>query len=379
MKRYLLVVALAASVLLVPLAAYSQTTLTGAMLFSTTSAGAWNNYSELNTVGGDNWWDLWLALNPDGTSPVNGPTDAQAGISIPLQLGKSYKYYFFASGPCCTSSQSFNALNLFFNSNSSTPGISAFGALNNPNFLPNSNTTITLEAAPVAGSGTSFYNSGSVIVVLGEYVADEPATPPGNVAQPFEFSPGDSLSFFGSFSLQVWPAAALSLSQADGSSEAKITLSGSGFAPTETIEIYAGHIGLPPLFTTTTTDTSGAFTVAAREPQHPFGPMDVYAVGVSSRKLGAATLFVTPDLAMNPASGAPGGSTTAYGFGFGSGETVDIYWNSPRQLLGTATANGKGSGALAIAIPQNASPGINVVIGVGQTTNAIGVGEVRVQ
>jgi hypothetical protein len=127
----------------------------GSHAFSTTSAGAWNNYSELNTVGGDNWWDLWLALNPDGTSPVNGPSDAQAGISIPLQLGKRYKYYFFASGPCCTSSQSFNALNLFFNGNSSTPCISAFGALNNPNFSPDSNTTITLEAAPVAGSGTA--------------------------------------------------------------------------------------------------------------------------------------------------------------------------------------------------------------------------------
>jgi len=65
--------------LMVPLPAFPQTTLTGAMLFSTTSTGAWNNYSELNTVGGDNWWDLWLALNPDATSPVNGPSDAEAG------------------------------------------------------------------------------------------------------------------------------------------------------------------------------------------------------------------------------------------------------------------------------------------------------------
>jgi hypothetical protein len=41
--------------------------------------------------------------------------------------------------------------------------------------------------------------------------------------------------------------------------------------------------------------------------------MDVYAVGVSSRKLGAATLFVTPALDMKPATGVPGGTTTAYG------------------------------------------------------------------
>lgn len=47
-----------------------------------------------NTLGGDQWWDLWLALNPDATSPVNGPSDAQASISIPLLAGGSYKYYF---------------------------------------------------------------------------------------------------------------------------------------------------------------------------------------------------------------------------------------------------------------------------------------------
>jgi len=34
---------------------------------------------------------------------------------------------------------------------------------------------------------------------------------------------------------------------------------------------------------------------------------------------------------------------------------------------------------LTITIPANASPGINGVIGVGQTTKAIGIGKVNVQ
>jgi hypothetical protein len=179
--------------------------------------------------------------------------------------------------------------------------------------------------------------------------------------------------------LQVWSAAALSLSQASGPPGAEITLTGSDFAPNETVEIFAGHIGAPPLFASATTDTSGSFSVAAGEPQHPYGPMDVCAVGVSSHKLGAATLSITPDLAMNPATAAPGSTTTAYVLGFGSSETVDIYWNNPRQLLGTAAANAEGSSAQAITIPANAPPGINAVIGVGQTTKAIGIGAVRVQ
>jgi hypothetical protein len=88
--------------------------------------------SEWNTLGGDPVWDLWLALNPDATSPVNGPSDAEAGISIPLQAGKPTSTTIFGSGPCCTFS--FVALNLFFDGNNSTPGISVFGALNSPSF-----------------------------------------------------------------------------------------------------------------------------------------------------------------------------------------------------------------------------------------------------
>jgi hypothetical protein len=82
---------------------------------------------------------------------------------------------------------------------------------------------------------------------------------------------------------------------------------------------------------------------------------------------------------MNPGAGAPGGTATAHVLGFGAGETVDVYWNNPRQLLGAATADAVGSGALTFTIPATASPGINGVIGVGQTTKAIGIGRVTVQ
>ncbi|MGA2578535.1 MAG: hypothetical protein ABSH24_21185 [Bryobacteraceae bacterium] len=370
--------------LMVPLAAHAQTTLTGAMWFGTSSTGATSvaqAYADgaNNTLGGDQWWDLWLALNPDASAPVNGPSDAQASISIPLQAGSSHRYYIFGQGPCCN--LSFSGLNLFFDNNSSTPGISVFGALNTSGFLPNSSSTLTLQGDAGPSSGRSFYSSSGVVVVLSGYDWNAPANPPGDVCQAFAFSPapGDVPGAFGSFTLQVWPAAALSLSQASGSPDARVTLTGSGFAAGETVEIFGGHIGVPPIFASTTTDANGSFSVTARDPQHPYGPMDVYAVGVSSHRLGAATLTVTPALAMNPATGAPGSTTAAYGLGFGGGETVDIYWNSPRQLLGTATANSDGSSALTITIPANAPLGVNAVIGVGQTTKAIGIGKVVVQ
>lgn len=375
-----------AAILLTPPSAYPQIALTGAAQFSTDQLGAatatsWDTLPVHARQGeADCCYGLWLSLNPDATSPVNGPSNAQTPIDITLELGKTYKYYTFGYP---YQSFSVDGLNLFFDGNNDTPGISVFGALNSSAFLPNSNSnTETLQAYLTPGSGRSFYSAADgVTVVLAGFELNAPATPPGDVCQGYTFAPapGNVLSYFGSFTLQVWPAASLSINPTSGTPFTEVNLTGSGFAPAETVEIYGGHIGAPPRFTLTTTDASGSFAVTAREPQHPYGPMDVYAVGVSSHKLGAAALFVTPALLMDPGTGAPGGTIAAYGFGFGAGELVDVYWNNPRQLLGTATADVQGSSKLAISIPANASPGINGLIGVGQTTQAIGIGSVAVQ
>ena len=357
------------AITLFPLSAYSQTTLTGAIQFSTNSTGAIYGGQLWNTLGGDSPWDLWLARNPDATSPLNGPADSEAGIAIPLQVGSAHTLYIFGQGGTAVS---FNGLNLFFDGNNATPGISVFGAINNSVFLPNSSTTTTLEGTSVAGSGSSFYNSAGAVVVLTGYNWNSAATPPGDVCQAKSFSPGAGPDLFGSFTLQVFPAATLALTQGSGAPFTPLTFTGSGFAPNETIDIFGGHVGAPPVLASATADGTGSFSVAAREPQRPLGPLDVYALGVSSHKLGATTLSVTPALAANPSTGAPGATTTAYVYGFGAGEVVDVYWNEPRQLLGTATANSLGTGSLTIAIPLNAVPGVNEVIGVGQTSKAIG-------
>jgi hypothetical protein len=220
-----------------------------------------------------------------------------------------------------------SALNLFFDGNGSTPGISVFGALDNSSFEPDNGNTLML-------TGSS------------------PNTP---------------------------PAATLGLSEASGAPYAKLMATGTSFAANETVEIFAGPIGASPVFATATADASGSFSVAGRAPQHPLGPMDVYAVGESSHRLGATTLSVTPALAVTPGTSTPGASATANVLGFGADERVNVYWNEPRQLLGSVTSSPLGSGSLAITIPGNASSGTNVVVGVGETTKAIGIGAVRVE
>ncbi len=366
-----------AAFLLMPLAAYSQVTLTGAIQFSTNSSGAFSGNQSWNTYGGDPCWDLWLALNPDASSPLNGPSDAQAGISIPLSAGNSYRFYMFGAPDLSISR---NGLNLFFDGDNSAPGISVFGETNRTEFSPNSSSgTRTLAGGTVAGSGTGFYGAGGVVVVLNGYNWNAPANPPGDVAQAFAFSPasGNVPDFFGLFTLKVWPAATLSLSQTGGPPETRLVVTGSGFAPTETVTIYANGIGSFRFMTTT--DASGNFTVNAQVPQVPYGPISLYAVGQTSGKLGAASFFVTAAMVMTPGSGVPGNAITAYGFGFGAGETVNVYWAEPRQLLGTTTANTQGTVGLEITIPANAPTGANKVIGVGQTTSAKGSGGVVVK
>ena len=364
--------------------AYPQVILTGAAWFSSTPTGATSvsqAYADgfTNTVGGDQWWDLWLALRPDASLPVNGPSDSQAAICIPLQAGNSYKYYIFAAEFCCT--LRYSGLSLHFDGNSSTPGISVFGPVNGTSFVPDNATILSLTGNPVAGSGTSYYASAGVVAVLTEFKWNGSATPPGDVCQPFAFipDPDGQAGPYGSFTIQVWPAASVSLSQGSGAPGTKLTLTGGGFAPNEEVVVYGGHVGVLPIIATAVTDDCGSFTVAGHEPEHPLGPMDVFAEGAASGKLGAATFLVTPGMAIRPVGVAPGGDTTAHVAGFGAGEIVDIYWNEPRQLLGAATTDPEGSGSATISIPTSAAAGFDLVIGVGRNTEAIALGVVRVQ
>ncbi len=185
--------------LMASLAAYSQTTLTGAIEFSTNSSGGASGALLWNTLGGDSYYDLWLAQNPDASLPINGPSDSSADIGIPLQAGSGYRFYIFGQ-PGPGSYTGFFGLNLFFDGNSSVPALSAFGTVNTPSFLPNGNSsTLTLAGATVPAAGSIAYSSNGVVALLSGYEWHTPETVPGDVCQAKLFAPGDGTDFFGSF------------------------------------------------------------------------------------------------------------------------------------------------------------------------------------
>jgi hypothetical protein len=357
------------AVLCIPAAAYAQIKLTGAVEFGTDSGGRylediWNTYPDAN-------FDLWLSLNADGTSPVNGPADAQSGISIPLQAGNSYRYYLCGADENLVGNY---GLNLFFDGNNSTPAISVYGELHNPAFASNINATLTLAGALVPGSGRTFYTADGVTVVLngyGYYMSN------ADNCQGLVFTPGGSFSFSGSFSLQAGKAAHLDFGKQNAVPQTRIVAVGSGFAALETVSIYPYRIGSPPIGSTTT-DANGSFAFRLGVPIYSYGNFELFAVGQASGAIGASVLSITPGLFASPEAGAPGSSTTITCVGFGSGENVDVYWKKTQELLGSAVASSQGTASVAATIPLNAVAGVDEIIGVGQTTNATGFGKVTV-
>jgi len=173
-----------------PIAAQSATTITGLLEFSTDLNGSFFNGSVWNTKGGDSASDLWVV---QGSSPagsfLNGPTDANAGISIPLAPG-SYTFSLLAAGGV---PNSYHGLNLFFNGANSSPGISVFGPTQTsasppyPGFNPNgSSSTLTLSYQPVIGANTLlFEDSANRVTLVGYQWADPSVYGVDRVSAPF--------------------------------------------------------------------------------------------------------------------------------------------------------------------------------------------------
>ncbi len=371
-----------AAFFMIPSAATSQTLLTGAAQFSAEKGGALYEYQFWNTLGLDGDYDLWIALDPNGASPVNGPDDADANISVPLAAGQTYTFYTFAQEGASTTF-SYSAMNLFFDGNNSTPAISVYGALNNSAFAADSANTLTLQGTNVPGSGATAASVDGVVVALTAYTWNKPAVPPGNVCQSFSFTPGSTPNYFGSFTLKVFPEAPLDSAETQASPFTKITLNGSGFAPLETIDIYGVSLLAGHVLTTFSTDAGGSFSTTVPVPQYPYGALQYFALGTTSGNMGLTSLAIVPGLIATSTSVAPGSLTPIKGLGFGGGEEVQIFLNEPRQSLGFATANGKGSfgvaGTLNVQIPANASAGSNGLTAVGQVTGATATTSISVQ
>ena len=100
------------------------TFLTGAIVYSSDAAGSPASGEYWNTLGGDNRYNLYVAIagNPATAPFLNSGDGTSTGINIGLPAG-SYTYQLFAEG---AQAQSNFGIALFADGNASMPAISAF-------------------------------------------------------------------------------------------------------------------------------------------------------------------------------------------------------------------------------------------------------------
>ncbi len=175
--------------------------------------------------------------------------------------------------------------------------------------------------------------------------------------------------------------AGLTVTPSHGYYKSELTFEGSGFSPDETVQIYSGGLGSAVL-ASAIAGSDGSFTVGAVAPDSAYGPRVFIAAGRESGKQATANFSIAPRLILNPPSGATGSTAAVNGFGFGVQETVKVWWNSPRTLLGVISADVHGTfgggAALKFTVPP-AAQGKNGIFGVGETSGALGSGSFTVE
>jgi hypothetical protein len=133
-----------------------------------------------------------------------------------------------------------------------------------------------------------------------------------------------------------------------------VTVTGLGFTPSGSVEIYFGTspIPIPP----TRADSTGAISTSFIVPSVVSGvPVSegIYRVAVedkSSQNQGTASFLVTtlPPITLKPTTGPVGSPVAVTGSGFTPSKSVEIYFDTPPRIT-SATANATG------AIPSGTS------------------------
>lgn len=160
--RCLLLVFIIVGLLLLRNAAASAQTLTGAVLFAADESGAYDGYDYWNTGGGP---ASRVFFRQDGKW-IN---DADFAIHVPMTPGL-HKLRFYAEP---VNSKKRFGLNLFFDGDAKTPGISVFAAAaskdETPPFAEIRGKTMRLDTQATAGAGTLVYKRNNVAVEVVAY------------------------------------------------------------------------------------------------------------------------------------------------------------------------------------------------------------------
>jgi len=163
----------------------------------------------------------------------------------------------------------------------------------------------------------------------------------------------------------------ISVSPSTGSPRNKVTVSGSGFAPNETVDVFWD--GSSTAAENGKADASGNVSITSSVPLMPTGSHPVKLKGRSSGRQGTAQFNVVQSVELNPTSGQGGTQVTVKGRGWDAGATVGIYWNRTGSSSGVRVCNvvasHTGSFTCSFVAP-NATPERYPVVGVSGSRTA---------
>jgi polyvinyl alcohol dehydrogenase (cytochrome) len=233
-------------------------------------------------------------------------------------------------------------------------------------------TSRAVVAALAYANGLVVAGAGSTLTVLNaatgallySYQAATSFTGPPSIANGRLFTGGMDGTIY------AFGAAAIAISPSPVRVGATLTITGTNFATTEPISLYLDSTSSRPL-TTTLAGSDGSFTTRLSMPVAISGTHVLIGVGQSSSRWDGARFQVKPYLSLQPTGGAAGSTVTAIGSGFGSRETITLYWDTTAQAIGTGSSNTNGSMSTTLQIPA-APAGTHVVIAIGQRTRAQG-------
>ncbi len=165
----------------------------------------------------------------------------------------------------------------------------------------------------------------------------------------------------------VSESAAVSTDPDTGSLGLPISVTGTGFASGETVNIY-NNSEAANLLETVQADSSGSFVVDDHIRQLPFGFNSWVGVGQTSQSVGIAQVSITARVTVEPAVVAAGAQITVRGFGFNQADTVDVYLGTQANgdLLTQVRASQLGTIAPVLyTVPAGTPPGQYEIDAVG--------------
>jgi len=170
------------------------------------------------------------------------------------------------------------------------------------------------------------------------------------------------------------PGTSLAVTPSSSTVGQTILLTGSGFGTFETVYIYADKTSSAVAYTAGT-DASGNFTISGPIYNTTAGQHTLIAVGQVSHVTAQTPITILPQLVLSPTAGTAGSTVHATGSGFGTTESVQLAWDAPAKLLGSATTNSRGnlSGTrtFSFTVPRTAARGPHTITATGQTTQVV--------